>query len=134
MVRDLYATVAQVLPVVLLAFVWDSGYLARLHSQQRVLRRQGVAGDVMFWTKGRIRVYALTVSAVIIADLALCVLVLANVVPDVAFVRGVVIAGLSLALVTLLTRVTADILTATAADYQSVDVEPEEVTTPVKNA
>ncbi|MEV4566106.1 hypothetical protein AB0K12_20280 [Nonomuraea sp. NPDC049419] len=102
--RDFYATVAQVLPVVLLAFVWDSKYFDGLSERQR---------NVRFWTLERVRIYALSVATVIIADLAVCLLVLAGTVPDSAGLRGVVIAGVALGLVSLLYRILATIITNT---------------------
>ena len=39
MFGNYYATVAQVLPVLLLAFLWDSGFLQRLRDQRRPTRR-----------------------------------------------------------------------------------------------
>ncbi|MFI6504093.1 hypothetical protein [Nonomuraea typhae] len=115
MVRDFYATLAQVLPVLLLAFVWDSGYLARLRGQERRRRRDDPVRGVRFWTKGRVRAYALLVSTAILADLGLCVLVLAGLVEDGWIVRALALTGLGLALVTLLTRVVSDIVAATRA-------------------
>ncbi|MEU4508437.1 hypothetical protein AB0G05_02980 [Nonomuraea wenchangensis] len=102
--RDFYATVAQVLPVVLLALVWESKYFDGLSGQQRNAR---------FWTLGRVRIYALTVAATIVGDLTLCLFVLAGTVPDSAWLRGVVIAGAVLALASLLFRTFATIITST---------------------
>ncbi|MEV0619505.1 hypothetical protein AB0I81_39730 [Nonomuraea sp. NPDC050404] len=102
--RDFYATVAQVLPVVLLALVWDSKYFDGLSARQR---------NVRFWTLERVRNYALTVATVIIADLAVCLLVLAGTVPDSAWLRGVVIAGAVLGLASLLFRIFATIIANT---------------------
>ncbi|MFG6198191.1 hypothetical protein [Nonomuraea sp. JJY05] len=113
MVRDFYATLAQVLPVLLLAFVWDSGYLARLGNQERHHRRHDSAHGVRFWTKGRVRAYALLVTTALLADLGLCALVLADLIQDSWTVRTLALSGLGLALVTILTRVTSDILAST---------------------
>jgi hypothetical protein len=53
---NFYPTLAQVLPVLLLALIWDSAYLIRLRRQRRPLRRDDPAG-VWFWTNPE---YALT--------------------------------------------------------------------------
>ncbi|MCK2218849.1 hypothetical protein MF672_034405 [Actinomadura sp. ATCC 31491] len=125
MPRDFYATVAQILPVLLLAFVWDSGYLARLHGERRSHRRADPVNGVQFWTKRRVRRYALTVTTGILLDLGLCALVLAGAVPDHVVVRVLVLGGLGLALVTLLTRISVDIIAATqdAATPEAVPLE-----------
>ena len=102
--RDFYATVAQVLPVVVLALVWESKYFEGLSAQQRNAR---------FWTLWRVRIYALTVATVIIGDLAVCLLVLSGAVPDSIWLRGFVIAGVFLGLASLLFRIFATIITST---------------------
>ena len=76
-----YPTMAQVLPVLLLALIWDSAYLTRLSREQRPLRRDDAAG-VWFWTKPRLRVYILTVTGETIASIAITLLVLAGLIPD----------------------------------------------------
>lgn len=113
MPRDFYATVAQVLPVLLLAFVFESRHLQRIRSERRRLRREDPANGVRFWTKGRVRVYTLTVATVALGDTGLCALVLAGSVPDSVPLRAVVVVGLTLALATLLFRISVDILDAT---------------------
>jgi hypothetical protein len=75
-VRDYYATVAQVLPVLLLALMSDSGYLERLPPRPRRLRRNEPVGGVRFWTKPRVRAYALFLMSTVVVDTALCVLML----------------------------------------------------------
>ncbi|MGW2151563.1 hypothetical protein ACWCOT_45195 [Nonomuraea bangladeshensis] len=118
MPRDFYATVAQVLPVLLLAFVWDSRFLERLRTQRRHLRPRGSADGVRFWTKPRVRAYALTVATITIADLAVCILALAGAIPDSTVLRTLVAVGLILALITLLNRVWMDVLHATARSVE----------------
>lgn len=113
MPRDFYATMAQVLPVLLLALVWESRYLESLSGQQRRLRRDDPVNGVWFWTKPRVRAYAITVATVVLADTGLCILVLADTVPDSPPLRVVVITGLLLALVSLLYRICAQIIHAT---------------------
>ncbi|MGH3811805.1 MAG: hypothetical protein ACRDUV_05035 [Pseudonocardiaceae bacterium] len=106
--RDFYATMAQVLPVLLLALVWDSNYLQRLRAQSRPSRRVDPVG-VWFWTKPRVRMYLLFVAVVLHTAIAVSLLVLAGA----AWLRGVLVGGLLLALVTLLVRVGSDIVGAT---------------------
>ena len=49
--RDFYATLAQVVPVLLLTIVWDRDWLADLPN-----RRRGSGPDeVRFWTKSVVR-------------------------------------------------------------------------------
>jgi hypothetical protein len=124
MPRDFYATVAQVLPVLLLALVWESRYLENLNQERRRLRRDDPVNGVRFWTKPRVRKYALTVTTLVLADTALCVLVLAGTVPDSPALRGFVVAGLVLAAVSLLFRIWVEVLRATqvtAADTEAGD-------------
>jgi hypothetical protein len=115
---DFYATLAQVLPLLLLAFIWDSGYLARLHRQRRLPRRVDPAG-VWFWTKPRVRVYMLVVTGVVLASTAVTMLVLAGLIPDSHVLRIVLLGGLALVLATLLTRISVDVIGATAAVPES---------------
>jgi hypothetical protein len=110
---DFYTTLAEVLPLLLLAFIWDSGFLARLRSQHRPLRSAG-AGGVRFWTKPRVRVYTLGVAAIVVVCTATAVLVLAGVVADSRALRIALSAGLAVVLLTLMTRITIDVLWATA--------------------
>jgi hypothetical protein len=107
--RDFYSTMAQVLPVLLLALMWDSNYLQRLRTQPRPSRRVDPAG-VWFWTKPRVRVYSLVVTGVLITGIAVSLLVLAGMLGDTAWLRGVLVGML---LVTLLVRIGSDIVGAT---------------------
>jgi hypothetical protein len=109
---NFYATLAQVLPLLLLAFIWDSGFLVRLRRQRRLPRRVDSAG-VWFWTKPRVRVYTLVVTGVVIISIAVTVLVLAGLIPDSSALRIALSAGLVLVLVTLLTRIAIDVIWAT---------------------
>ena len=113
MYRDFYATMAQVLPVVLLALVWESNYLERLRSQPRKLRRDDPVNGVWFWTKPRVRVFSLVVTGLLACAIAMSALVLAGILGDAAWLRGVATAVLVLALVTLLVRIGADVVNAT---------------------
>ena len=112
MSRDLYETVAQVLPVLLLALVFESRHLERLRREPRRLRRDDPAG-VRFWSKSRSRVYLLSVAVIVLGDMGLCVLMLAGGVTDSVPLRAVVVTGVMLALVTLLFRISVDVLDAT---------------------
>jgi len=114
---DLYTTVAQVLPVLLLALMWDSAYLERLRAQRRPSRRDDPSG--FWWTKARVRVYALTVASLVMGDLLLVVLVLAGLVPDAVGVRVVVVVGLVVTAGSLLARIWFDVLEATRPDASS---------------
>jgi hypothetical protein len=113
MTGDFYATLAQVLPLLLLAFIWDSGFLERLRRQQRKPKKTDVAG-VWFWTKPRVRAYTLLVSTIVSTSIALTVFVLGGVIPDSHGLRIALCVGLVLVLLTLLTRITVDVLGATA--------------------
>lgn len=113
MPRDLYSTVAQMLPVLLLALVWESRYLERISGEQRRSRREDPVDGVRFWTKRRVRLYALFVATVVLGDTGLCVLMLAGTIPDSSVLRGVVISGVLLAVASLLFRMWVDILDAT---------------------
>lgn len=112
MTRDFYDTMAQVLPVLLLALIWDSAYLDRLRNQRRVLRRLDPNG-VRFWTHSRVRVYILTLAVVVIVSIALTIMVLADLIPDSAALRIILCCGLFLVLATLLTRIYYDVIAAT---------------------
>jgi hypothetical protein len=113
MASNFYATLAQVLPLLLLALMWDSAFLVRLRRQRRLPRRVDPAG-VWFWTKPRVRVYTLVVTGEVIASTAITMLVLAGLIPDSRALRVALCAGLVLLLITLLTRISVDIVRATA--------------------
>jgi hypothetical protein len=110
--ENFYATLAQVLPLLLLALIWDSGYLTRLRSQQRLPKKVDSAG-VRFWTKPRVRVYILAVTGVVIVSTGVTVFVLAGLIPDSRPLRIALSAGLALILITLMTRITIDVILAT---------------------
>jgi hypothetical protein len=111
-VRDFYATVAQVLPVVLLALVWESRYFEILRESPRRTGQHSV-GRVGFWTLRRVRVYSLTVATAIIVDVAACLMVLAGLIADSVALRGFVIAWVVLGLISLLYRIWVHVLDAT---------------------
>jgi hypothetical protein len=111
---NFYSSLAQILPLLLLAFIWESGFLARLRRQRRLRRNAGVMG-VLFWTKPRVRVYTLAVASIVLGSTAVTMFVLAGMIPDSGALRIVLSAGLVLVLLTLLTRITVDVLWATAS-------------------
>jgi hypothetical protein len=111
--ENFYATLAQVLPLLLLAFIWDSGFLVRLRRQRRLPRQVDPAG-VRLWTKPRVRIYTLAVASVVILSTAITMFVLGGLIPDSYPLRVALSAGLVLVLLTLLTRIVLDVLWATA--------------------
>jgi hypothetical protein len=106
------SVLAQVYPVLLLALMWDSGFLTRLASQDRLPRRVDPVHGVRFWTKRRVRIFALIVTNLLIADTALAVLILGGVRGN-AVTTVLLASGLVLALGTLCTRIWLDVATAT---------------------
>jgi hypothetical protein len=112
MFRDFYATAAQVLPVLMLAFVWESRFLDRLVRERRLSRRFDPDG-VVFWTKSRVRLYTMFVATAISAGTATAVLVLAGAVRDSVGVRAGVTGCVLLAVATLMFRITVDVTLAT---------------------
>lgn len=140
---NFYATLAQVLPLLLLAFIWDSGFLARLRRQRRLPRQVDPAG-VRFWTKPRVRVYTLAIAGVVIVSTAVTMFVLGGLIPDSYSLRVALSVGLVLVLLTLLTRIVLDVLWATAvpdltdspdrpADGDAVPPRPGEVPPSTRN-
>jgi hypothetical protein len=111
--RDFYSTMAQVLPVLLLALMWDSNYLQRLRRQPRAPRRDDPARGVIFWTKPRVRVYSLVLTAVIVAAVAVTFLVLADLTDDSVALRLALIGVLVLGLATLVVRIGGDVVSST---------------------
>lgn len=115
---DFYVAVASVMPILLLALLWDSGFLRRLRTEQRTLRRPGtrVPGDVLFWTKGRVRVYAMFITASVLCAIGAAALVLADILPDTTGTRITETIVLLLELLTLFTRIAVDLAAATRGD------------------
>jgi hypothetical protein len=103
--------------------MWDSAYLTRLQQQHRPSRRHDPDGG-FWWTKPRVRVYILTVAFVIMADILLGVMVLAGAVPDEPVVRVLAVAGVVVALGSLLLRIWFDVVDATHADPADPDGGP----------
>ncbi|MFI0405733.1 hypothetical protein [Actinomadura sp. 3N508] len=106
---EFYTTIAQVFPVLLLALLWDSRYLENLRVRPRPSRRDDPVNGVWFWTKGRVRVYVITVSVVIVTGLAAAVSALAGILPDSAILRILLVGALLLTLVTLVVRIWTEV-------------------------
>jgi hypothetical protein len=111
--RDFYATSAQVLPVLMLALLWESRFLERLRGQKRLLRTEDPVRGVRFWTKPRVRIYSIVVATTNIGGTGLAVAALAGLLRDQVALRAVVLGCLLLGLLTLLTRITVDVVDAT---------------------
>lgn len=109
---DFYSAMAQVLPVLLLAIVWESKYLDRLKTESRPSRAAN-GERAWFWTKRRVRAYACFITTIITLAIGVNALVLANGLPDTRGLRIAVIASLALTLGTLITRLWVDIFDAT---------------------
>lgn len=101
---DFYANAAQVLAIVILALVWDSGYFNRLRT--RPFKKTGFWS----WNRRKVRAYSVTVAAVVITDVALCLLVLGGLFTNSTALRVIVGAGVVLALATLLFRMVTHIM------------------------
>ena len=113
MFPDFYATAAQVLPVLMLALIWESRFLDRLGQQNRRSRRHDPDG-VLFWTAPRVRAYSLFIDTLIMIGTGLSLLVLAGALPPGPAPRTAVTTCVLLALATLLTRAVVDVVDATA--------------------
>jgi hypothetical protein len=111
---DFYVTAATVLPVLLLALIWDSHALETLKVEDRQLRKNDPDNGVLFWTKPRVRVYTLFVATAIVLAVALCILRIAGAVPEGVPVRTFVLATVILTLGTVLTRIWVDVIAATS--------------------
>jgi hypothetical protein len=111
---DYYTTIAQVLPLLLLALIWDSSFLDRLRGQRRPSRRVDPSG-VLFWTKPRVRVWTLFIALVVLASTAVALFELAGFIPDSFTLRVVLACLLGLVLATLLTRIWYDVIAATVS-------------------
>jgi hypothetical protein len=112
---DFYTTLAQVMPLLLLALIWDSAYLDRLRKQRRKLGGAGLDA-VRFWTKPRVRAYLLAVAGVVVIMTFVAIGVQARFIPDSFTLRVVLVCGLALVLGTLMYRIYYDVMSATAAD------------------
>jgi len=121
---DFYTTMAEVLPLLLLALIWDSSYLDRLRGQRRLSRRVDPAG-VRFWTKPRVRVYTLMIAGIVIVSTGISILVLGRFIPDSLALRVTLSCGLVVVLSTLLTRIYFDVIVATStAAEKTARIDP----------
>lgn len=128
MPRDFYSAASQVLPILLLALIWQSRYLEAVSGQKRRLRRDDPDHGVRFWTKPRVRIYALTVATLTLAGTMICMLVLAGLLPNWTSLGAVTIAGLVLASVSLLYRVWNEVMEATRVTLDEVPPADESAT------
>lgn len=110
--RDFYATAANVIPILMLALIWESSFLERLRTQARP-RRKDAPDGVLFWTKRRVRVWTIFVMLVAAIELGLCLMVLGGFVDDGFTLRTVVIVGVACVLASLVTRAVVDTIEAT---------------------
>lgn len=120
---DYYTTMAQALPLLLLALIWDSSFLDRLRGQRRPLRRTDPSG-VLFWTKPRVRAYTLFVAIVVLASTGVAIFELAGFIPDTFALRLVLACLFGLVLATLMTRIWYDVLAATKPDQPDQSDQP----------
>jgi hypothetical protein len=111
---DFYTTVATVLPVLLLALIWDSRSLENIRRQERKLRKVDPVNGVRFWTKRRFRLYTLFVATAIVIAVGLCILELGGAVPNRLPLRVFLMVAVVLTLATLVTRICVDVIAATA--------------------
>jgi len=113
MAGNFYPTLAQVFPLLLLAVVWDSGFLERLRRQRRLPKKEDPAEGVRFWSKPRVRAYTLLIVGLAVVSTGVTMFVLAGVIPDSYALRLALSCVLALVLLTLLTRISVDVLWAT---------------------
>jgi hypothetical protein len=104
LMSDFYGTAAQVLAIVVLALVWESGYFEKLRT--KTFPHSGW----WRWTRTKVRMYSVTAAVLVLADLALCLAVLAGVWNNSTALRIIVGAGVGLALGTLLFRMISHIM------------------------
>jgi hypothetical protein len=115
MSNDFYLAVATVLPLLLLALIWDSHILDSIRSEDRLLKKVDAEHGVRFWTKPRVRRYMLFVATTIVAAVGLCIIELAGFVPNSLALRWILVLAVVLTLGTLLTRIWVDVSAATAS-------------------
>jgi hypothetical protein len=111
---DFYTTMAQVLPLLLLALIWNSAYLERLRGQRRRWRSKDPSERVLIWAKPAIRWYTLFVALVVVVATALTLFVLGGMISDSIWLRIFLTITLVVVLGTLLTRIYYDVAWATA--------------------
>ena len=113
---DFYGTTAQVIPVLLLALIWESGYLERLKKQDRSKYR--------FWRKPRVRVWGIFMALAALGAEAVMMLVLADVVERGTIPRWIGLVGLGVLIGSLVVRLITDVLDATD-EAQAVPVQQD---------
>jgi hypothetical protein len=102
---DFYGTMAQVIPVLLLALTWESGYLERLRKEDR--------SDYPVFKKPVVRWWGLLAIVAALVGESVMVLVLADVVGDGDVAKAFGLAGVAGLLGSMAVRLTSDIWTAT---------------------
>jgi hypothetical protein len=127
--QDFYTTMAQVLPVVLLALVWDSKYLERLRAEKRISRWAEPHGDVWFWTKPRVRTYSIVVFGALTAGIAITMAILAGVLPPWTALRIGLLVVLGVGLATLAVRILVDVVLATSSEPKPAEPDAGEADT-----
>ena len=100
--NDFYANSAQLLAIVVLALIWQSGYFDKLRTKE-------FPEKWWRWSRTKVRWYSAGVSAVIFADMALCLMVLAGLPADSPGWRITVGTGVAVALGTLFFRILSKI-------------------------
>src|SRR4051812_15587025 len=100
-----YSTIAQVIPVLLLALVWQSGYLDALKAR--------VPSEVRFWTPERVRMWILVIAGVSVVGEATAILVLAGVVSESDVGKSLGVLAVAVLLGSLSVRVVVDVVAAT---------------------
>src|SRR5690349_20000838 len=103
LMSDFYANVAQVLALVVLTLVWQSKYFDDLNADR-------LSGNKLWKSTTRVRAFSVFAAAVIIADVALCLMVLGGWPTDTTAWRVLACAGLGFALASLLFRMISHIL------------------------
>lgn len=88
-------------------------------------RRHDPDGGLLSWTKSRVRRYVIVAFNVLNLDIGVDIPTLAHLVPTTFLTTPILVAGLLLALATLATRVTVDVLEATQS-------EPLPIATPAR--
>ena len=114
--NNYYESLAEVLPLLLLAFMWESHYLDRLPGISDENRK--------LWKKPVVRVYVIFVSIFVLASIAVCVLVLSGYCPENSFTRIFVLCGTVILLVTMSFRLYYDITDATSKSGHRIGCGP----------
>jgi hypothetical protein len=119
---EFYSTTAQVIPVLLLALGWDSGYLKRVQNQVKDRRR---------WPDPRIRAWGTAMALTSLIGEAAMVLVLADVMTGGPVPKSLGLIALAALSITVTVRLITDILAATdpsrSDPQQTTDRQPHTV-------